>query len=76
MMADSPPTGGYPVIAVVIRADMPLLAQCEPQKSLIRFEPVSVEKAREAYLEQMKRLGNMEIENQSLNIWDWAGSIQ
>lgn len=76
MMADSLPTGGYPVIAVVIRADMPLLAQCEPQKSLIRFEPVSVEKAREAYLEQMKRLGNMEIENQSLNIWDWAGSIQ
>lgn len=76
MMADSPTTGGYPVIAVVIRADMPLLAQCEPQKSLIGFEPVTVEKARKAYFEQMERLRNIEVENQSLNIWGWAGSIQ
>jgi len=76
MMADSPTTGGYPVIAVVIRADMPILAQCEPEKSQIQFEPVTVEIAREAYLVQMERLRNIEVENSSLNIWDWAGSIQ
>jgi len=37
MMADAPTSGGYPVIAVVIRADLPLLAQAEPFKSRIRF---------------------------------------
>ncbi|MFN3490904.1 MAG: biotin-dependent carboxyltransferase family protein, partial [Anaerolineales bacterium] len=47
MMADSPTTGGYPKIANVIRADLPLLAQCEARTSKIRFREVSVEEARE-----------------------------
>ena len=29
-LADHPTTGGYPVIAVVDRADLPLLAQARP----------------------------------------------
>ncbi len=32
MMADCATTGGYPKIASVIRADVPLLAQCTPGK--------------------------------------------
>ncbi|MBL8092267.1 MAG: hypothetical protein JNJ43_18180, partial [Anaerolineales bacterium] len=49
MMADSPTTGGYPKIANVIRADLPLLAQCEAGASKIRFREVSVEEAQEKF---------------------------
>jgi biotin-dependent carboxylase-like uncharacterized protein len=37
-LADHPTTGGYPVIAVVERADLPLLAQARPG-TVIRFVP-------------------------------------
>jgi len=37
-LADHPTTGGYPVIAVVDRADLPLLAQARPGTA-IRFVP-------------------------------------
>lgn len=47
MMADAPTTGGYPKIANVIRADLPLLAQCETSISKIRFKETTVEKAQE-----------------------------
>ncbi|MDP1713190.1 MAG: biotin-dependent carboxyltransferase family protein [Anaerolineales bacterium] len=47
MMADAPTTGGYPKIANVIRADLPLLAQCEAGVSKIRFRETTVEKAQE-----------------------------
>jgi antagonist of KipI len=46
MMADSPTTGGYPKIANAIRADLPLLAQCEAGTSKIRFREVDIEEAR------------------------------
>ena len=49
MMADAPTTGGYPKIANVIRADMPLLAQCEAGVSKIRFKEITVEEAQEKY---------------------------
>jgi biotin-dependent carboxylase-like uncharacterized protein len=49
MMADSPTTGGYPKIANVIKSDLPLLAQCEAEKSKIKFREVSLEEAREKY---------------------------
>lgn len=51
MMADAPTTGGYPKIANVIRADLPLLAQCEAGVSKIRFRETTVEKAQEKYRE-------------------------
>lgn len=44
LMADRQPTGGYPKIATVIRADLPRLAQMRPGGSL-RFRAVTVEEA-------------------------------
>lgn len=76
MMADAPTSGGYPVIAVVIRADLPLLAQSEPLKSRIRFKPVSVKVAREAYIEMLKRLDNIQEKDRLSELWNWAGAIQ
>lgn len=49
MMADAPTTGGYPKIANIIRADMPLLAQCEAGASKIRFRETTVKEAQEKY---------------------------
>lgn len=47
LMADRQPTGGYPKPAVVIRADLPRLAQMRPGEE-IRFAFVSPEEARAA----------------------------
>ena len=49
MMADCPTTGGYPKIGTVASADMPLLAQCVPNKSRIRFRETTVAKAQKKY---------------------------
>jgi len=49
MMADAPTAGGYPKIANVTRASLPLLAQCEAGVSKIRFREVKVEEAQEKY---------------------------
>jgi allophanate hydrolase subunit 2 len=49
MMADGPTTGGYPKIGTVIRADLPLLVQCAPDKSRIRFRETTVAKAQKKY---------------------------
>jgi biotin-dependent carboxylase-like uncharacterized protein len=46
-LANHPTTGGYPVIAVVAGADLPLAAQARPGTRL-RFRFVSVAQAREA----------------------------
>ncbi len=56
MLSDRQTTGGYAKIAVVVRADLPLLAQCLPEISQARFRPVSVEEAQQAYRDQMARL--------------------
>lgn len=56
MMADSPTTGGYPKIGTVASADLPLLAQCVPGKSKIRFRETTVAKAQKKYRELMKGL--------------------
>jgi biotin-dependent carboxylase-like uncharacterized protein len=57
MMADGPTTGGYPKIANVITADLPLLAQCEPGVGKIRFNEVSVVTAQEKYKHAAALLG-------------------
>jgi len=49
MMADCPTTGGYPKIGTVASADLPLLAQCVPNKSRIRFRETTVAKAQKKY---------------------------
>jgi biotin-dependent carboxylase-like uncharacterized protein len=44
LMADRQPTGGYPKLGCVIRADLPRLAQTRPGQSL-RFAAVTVDQA-------------------------------
>jgi antagonist of KipI len=56
MMADCPTTGGYPKIGTVASAHLPLLAQCVPGKSRIRFRAATVEGAQESYRVLMNRL--------------------
>jgi antagonist of KipI len=44
LLADHPTTGGYPVIATVITADLPLLAQARPGET-VRFREVTAAEA-------------------------------
>jgi KipI family sensor histidine kinase inhibitor len=45
LLADRQTAGGYPVVATVIRADVPLLAQCLPGQSRVRFQAITIEEA-------------------------------
>jgi KipI family sensor histidine kinase inhibitor len=56
MMADRQTTGGYAKIGVVASADIPLLAQCSPGKSSVRFERTSVEEAQARYRQSVEGL--------------------
>ncbi len=56
MMADSATTGGYPKIACVTSASMPLLAQCTPGQDELRFRPTTVHAAQAAYRGMMETL--------------------
>ncbi len=56
MMADRQTTGGYFKIATVVSADIPLLAQCLPGKSSVRFRETSVEEAQRRYRRMMAGL--------------------
>jgi urea carboxylase len=47
LMADAPTVGGYPKIAVVSGADLPILAQRSPGET-IRFELVTIEQSQRA----------------------------
>jgi biotin-dependent carboxylase-like uncharacterized protein len=47
LMADHQTTGGYPMIATVIRADLPIVAQCRPGEP-IRFCVVKLDQAQTA----------------------------
>jgi antagonist of KipI len=51
LMADSAPTGGYPRIAHVITADLPLVAQLRPGQC-VRFQFVSLDEANKALYRQ------------------------
>jgi len=51
LMADNPTTGGYPKIATVISADVPLIARRRPGRR-IRFAAVDLREARLAYTHQ------------------------
>jgi len=56
MLADRQTTGGYPKIATVIRADIPLLAQCLPGQSQVRFAAVGLEEAQACYRRMLRSL--------------------
>jgi len=51
-------TGGYPVIAVVASADLPMVAQARPGTAL-RFRAVSVAEARKAWADAEERLASV-----------------
>lgn len=55
LMADSAPTGGYPRIAHVITADLPLIAQLRPGQCM-RFQVVSLDEANAALNAQRRDL--------------------
>jgi 5-oxoprolinase (ATP-hydrolysing) subunit C len=55
LMADRQPTGGYPKIGVVIKADLPLLAQSRAG-SAVRFEIVSTDIAVGALRQTLREL--------------------
>lgn len=56
MMADGPTTGGYPKIATVISADLPLVAQCAPGEGRLRFRAITIEAAQAKYKALMEGL--------------------
>ena len=56
MMADCATAGGYPKIATVISADLPLLAQCSPGRDEVRFRQTTVGAAQEKYRQKLRKL--------------------
>jgi allophanate hydrolase subunit 2 len=60
MMADRQTTGGYPKIGVVASADIPVLAQCLPGKSSVRFRECTLEEAQDR-LRQLTRILQSEL---------------
>jgi hypothetical protein len=62
MMADCPTTGGYSKIGTVVSADLPLLAQCVPGKSKIRFRETTVAKAQGKFRALIKGLENIVVD--------------
>jgi len=58
LLADHAVTGGYPVIAVVASADLPMVAQARPGTAL-RFRAVSVAEARKAWADAEERLASV-----------------
>jgi antagonist of KipI len=63
MMADGPTTGGYPKIATVIRAHLPLAAQCAPGEGQLRFRSTTIVAAQAAYCTLMDGLKAMNYED-------------
>jgi antagonist of KipI len=65
MMADSPTSGGYPKLACVASADLPVLAQCQPGTARVRFCETTVEAAQARYRALVRGLeaGIVEPEN-------------
>ena len=57
LMPDGPVTGGYPKIAVVVRADLPVLGQWRPGE-MVRFREVSRADAVAALAERRAALGD------------------
>jgi antagonist of KipI len=55
LMADHQTTGGYPRVAHIITADLPLLAQIGPNE-IINFHFTDLETAQEKLIQQQKHL--------------------
>jgi biotin-dependent carboxylase-like uncharacterized protein len=75
LLADHQPTGGYPVIAVAIRADLPRLAQLAPGTTC-RFEHVTAAVARTALVDAGAAYARSRAELSEATAWDdlWHGA--
>lgn len=60
LLADAQTHGGYPRIGHVIRADWPRLAQLRPGE-MLRFRPCTHDEARQARLDQARRLARIAL---------------
>ncbi|MGL4319767.1 MAG: biotin-dependent carboxyltransferase family protein, partial [Paracoccaceae bacterium] len=69
LMADRQPTGGYPKIGTVIRADVPRLAQMRAGQQL-RFQAVSIEGAVEALRMEMAALQGIKAQLRKMRFLD------
>jgi biotin-dependent carboxylase-like uncharacterized protein len=56
MMSDRPTTGGYPKIATLATADLPVLAQCTPGAGQVSFRAITVEAAQARYRRLLQTL--------------------
>jgi biotin-dependent carboxylase-like uncharacterized protein len=74
LMADAQTTGGYPIIAVVIGADLPLAAQLLPGDAL-RFAFTTIEEARAAWQELRAWSAATLEEDEGVHLIAWAGAI-
>lgn len=75
MLADRPVTGGYPVVACVIRADIGRIAQLVPGEAL-RFALTTADAAREALRAQERLLDSLEpVAPEVGGDAAWAGSL-
>jgi UPF0271 protein len=61
LLADHQTTGGYPKIATVIQADLPLLAQCLPGDR-VRFQAVTLTEAQAAWQALVRLQAIVELE--------------
>lgn len=75
MLADRPVTGGYPVPACVIRADVGRVAQLRPGDGL-RFAAVSIEEAREANRRAELELDALETLASTDPELGWTGALE
>ena len=74
LLADHQPTGGYTVVACVIRADIHLLAQRLPGEA-IRFVLTSPDEAREALRVRSAALASVETDTARWDAVRWAGAM-
>jgi biotin-dependent carboxylase-like uncharacterized protein len=75
MVADRPVTGGYPVPACVVRADVGRIAQLRPGDE-VRFASVSIEEAREANRLAERQLDALEQVLPSDAELGWTGALE
>jgi antagonist of KipI len=75
LLVDAQTTGGYPVVAVAIAADMPRLAQLRPGAE-VRFAEVTIAAASEALRRQQASLARGTVLLHESAAWDdaWQGA--
>jgi antagonist of KipI len=69
MMADGPTTGGYSKIGAVCSADLPILAQCVPNQSRVRFQKTTVAKAQKKYRRLMNGIDDGIVQLEENDAW-------